>query len=410
MESSDAYPLVVLGAGPAGATFAAHAGALGLPVLLLDAHTFPRDKICGDALSGNTTYELEKLPKSPVPDFLERVPATPSGGIRFVAPGGKVLDLKLKRTRDGFPSSGLVARRMDFDAFLWQQATAWPTVEFVQCKVQQIEALPQAWNIQTNLGNIKAEVVVAADGAQSRFVRELQKGETIHRKHHSAGLRMYMENVQGFSSDGLIELHFRKDLLPGYFWMFPMPGNRANIGLGVRSDVVARNQMKLRPKLLEIVRENSLLGERFSEASALEQPQGFGLPLGSTRRKAGGNGYVVLGDAAGLIDPFSGEGIGPAMASGRLAALHLHEAWNGKTWMHRDFDSFTNRLWKHVGDEFRISYLLQRLLRFPVLFDAVVARCNRSPKWHQSLEMMLDRPEERKQMARPGFWLSLLRG
>src|SRR5690606_33542098 len=130
--------------------------------------------------------------------------------------------------------------------------------------------------------------------------------EKVDKNHHCAGLRIYYENVSGFSEDNAVELHFYKKLLPGYFWMFPLPGNRANIGLGMLSAHVAKRKPNLKALLMDIIENHPNVKDRFKHARPLEEIKGFGLPLGSKKRVISGDKFLLLGDAASLINPLSG--------------------------------------------------------------------------------------------------------
>ncbi len=138
-----------------------------------------------------------------------------------------------------------------------------------------------------------------------------------------AGVRQYYEGVDNYQTSATIELHFQKELLPGYFWIFLLPNNQWNVGLGIPSDEVSVNKINLKQKLNSILEHHPVIKERFKNAKPLEDVQGFGLPLGSRKVTCSGTRLLLLGDAASLIDPFSGEGIANAIRSGRIAADHL---------------------------------------------------------------------------------------
>ena len=133
-------------------------------------------------------------------------------------------------------------------------------------------------------------------------------------KNTSVAIRCYYEGVKGLPDQ--IELHYVKEALPGYFWLFPAGNGLANIGIGLSKSDAKKEKRTLR-QILEDVTQSEYFKDRFLNAKALEKPIGWNLPLGRIKRKNYGNGFMLLGDAAGLIDPFTGEGIGNAMVSAK---------------------------------------------------------------------------------------------
>ncbi len=400
--------VLILGAGPAGTTAAIHLAGKGYQVTLMDQHAFPRDKICGDALSGNTTYEVSKLPEKAQIPFHQLPRALPAGGIRFVAPNGIPLDLPLAVARPGFASAGFVVSRWDFDHYLWKEAVSYEDVQFVQAKADSIEITDHEVTVSCGQDVYKASFVLAGDGDKS-MVRRALWPKPIHRRHHSAGLRQYWTGVQGFPEGSFIELHFLPELLPGYFWIFPMTDARANVGLGVRSDVVSARKMDLKKHLKTLISLHPEIAPRFREATASETIRGAGLPLGSTWRELTHHRVLMMGDAAGLVDPFSGEGIGQAMTSGRIAAETVLQGLKTGRGSKEDLQAYTVRLKRTLGGELQVSTYLQWMLRYPGLFNLVARKAQNRPWLRDEICDMLHHPAQRKRLLWPGFWWKWVR-
>jgi geranylgeranyl reductase family protein len=358
----EAFDVIILGAGPAGCAAAIGLHGSGLSVALLDKSVFPRDKICGDAISPDVVNQLGKLPIDAKAPFLELEQKTVCNAVRFISADYSYADITLYS--EGI--SGYISPRLDFDAFMYEQATRSDAVaSFLGVSVEKI--IPSENGIEVRLKDgrsLQSDIILGADGAQSLVKRSLH-GEKPDKDHYCAGLRMYYEGVTGFSEDNAIELHFYKELLPGYFWVFPLADGKANVGIGMLTSFIQKNRINLKKELLEIIERHPNVADRFKNARPLEEPQGFPLPLGSKKRSISGNRYLLLGDAASLINPLSGEGIANAIRSGRVAAEHLIKAFESER-----FDAAYNRqydeeIYRRMWGELRLNYWVQRFMRNP---------------------------------------------
>jgi flavin-dependent dehydrogenase len=132
------------------------------------------------------------------------------------------------------------------------------------------------------------------------------------------------------------------------------------------------------------------------------------LPFGSHRRKAHYNGAVLLGDAAGLIDPFSGEGVGNGMLSAREAARVIEKALKANDVSERVLKEYEDALWAELGPELQQSYRLQKLGRNTFLLNLVIDKAARSQQIRETLSGMLVNEEARKEFNNPLFYLKLL--
>ena len=402
------------GAGPGGPTAALHLARAGHACLLLDRAAFPRDKICGDALSGKVLSELKRIDET-LPARLAAAPfQVPSWGIDFFAPNGGRIAVPFKPQFDPARdrAAGHVAKRLDFDNFLVEEVRREPLITFREnADVAATARTATGWQLLDRAGNELAtcRLLLVANGAQSEFARKVA-GHPLEPNHHCAGLRAYYENVAGLHPHNFIELHFLKDFLPGYLWIFPLPNGQANVGVGMLSATVARHKVNLRQRLDEIIGSHPALAPRFAGARRLGPVRGFGLPLGSKRRSLSGPNYLLLGDAGSLIDPFSGEGISHAMVSGRHAAN-----WAAQAVMANDFSpgflkNYDTAVYNRLGQELRLSRVMQRLLNFPSLFNFVANRAARNPTLAETFSMMFLDLDLRKRLRQPGFYFRLLFG
>lgn len=363
------FDVAIIGAGPAGSTTAIALHNSGLTVALIDKNEFPRDKICGDALSPDVVSQLGMLPLNTLSIFKNFKEKIWCNAVRFISPNYQFADLRLN-SKD---LTGYVSTRSAFDAFLLKQALKSNAVNnFTGSKVVKLENSDSGVEITLEKNvTLKAQIVLGADGAHSIVGRSFS-AQTVDKNHHCAGLRQYYENVSGFSDDNAVELHFYNELLPGYFWIFPLPGNRANVGLGMLSSFVAKRKPNLKKLLKEIIETHPNVKDRFKDAKPLEDIKGFGLPLGSKKRSISGERYLLLGDAAALINPLSGEGIANAIRSGRVAADHLKQACEKQCFDASFNKAYDKEIYRRMWGELRLNYWIQIAMRNPRICNFIV--------------------------------------
>jgi len=400
------YDVVIVGAGPAGCAAAYMLSGNGLKIALLDKETFPRDKICGDALGSDVAKQFHRISESLSENFSGFKNKIPSSGVRFYTPRHQQLDVAFKKPETGY-DGGFVAKRLDFDNFFFSQIANLPDIDIFQNqKISSVINDPGKIILESATKRFEASFALGADGAQSILNKKLT-GNTVEKNHYSAGVRQYYSNVKGFHSENYIELHFYKEILPGYLWVFPLANNQANVGLGIRSDIVSKKQLNLKKELTRLLNTQPALKDRFKEAIPIDDIQGYGLPLGSKKRTLSGNRFLLLGDAAGLIDPFSGEGIANAIRSGRIAAAHVQKAFEQNKFdagfnILYDKDIY-NKMWK----EFKLGHALQKLFQYPFMINFLAKKANNNKSVQTLLSSMLTDIDLKKELIKPSFYFKL---
>lgn len=406
--------VIIIGAGPAGVGASIYLSKAGIPHVILEKEVFPRDKVCGDACSGKTAFVLRKAN----PEWLHEIYRTsegylPSHGIIFVAPNGKSLSIPYgDNLRPGEAAPGFTSPRMVFDNFLFEKIDSQYATVYQSTSVKEIKQNKEGVTVSfTNNGTsyeVSAPLIIGADGDKGISRKTLLPAHA-DAKASAVGLRAYYEGVQGLDKTNFIELHFLPEVLPGYLWIFPLPNGMANVGVGIISSVVRNKKINLREQMLKAIEHNPTISQRFKNAKLHGKIQGWGLPMGMEKLPMSGDRFMLVGDAASLIDPFSGEGIGNALYSGMLAANASIAA------LEKDrfdaayiYDNYDKPLYNRLGDELRISAAMQRLCRYPWLFNMVVNKAYKSPSLSKTISSMFTDIDLRDQLRKPSFYAKIL--
>lgn len=400
------YDMIIVGGGPGGATTALYAERLGLKVLMLDKKGFPRDKICGDAISGKSVFYLQEL------DLIKDIDASPQvyvDSILFSSPKQKVVDIKLIPSAMHGITEGYVCRRMVFDDILFQAAKKKVETHEGFTVKEVIRKNGQACGIRGRNKDgetveFSASVIVGADGANSIVARKMELFDN-DLDHVLVATRAYYKGIKGLNH--AIELHYVNVVHPGYFWIFPLENGMANVGLGMVKSELKQRKINLRQAHLEAV-EAPFFKERFQDAEQLGDIVGWNLPAGSKKRKIHGAGCMLVGDAASLIDPFTGEGIGNAMCSAKIAAETCAELKAENNFGEKALKRYEKRVWKSLGGELNLAYKLQRVARFKPLVELVIHRANKRPEVSDWMSKMIAGQVSKRELLYPQTYFKLL--
>lgn len=405
------YDVIVVGGGPAGAVASMYLKKAGKNVLLIDKAAFPRDKICGDAQGRKLAVIAQELG---IYDDYTKLPGVPIYGLRLSSPDSSQIDLTMV-PENGTP--GYVVRRKDVDNFLFQKAKAMgvETREHVQVidilqENSDITGL-QCKDMKANKELVlTAHLYIGADGANSIFARKYNLKSPP--EHLIVATRAYYTGVTDLSDK--IEIHMVKDVLPGYFWIFPLPHGEANVGVGMvvqdkiekaTADETFKDMRRVHER---VIQENKLISQRFEKAELLGHIDAWNLPVASHHRKPYGQRFMLVGDAASLINPLSGEGVGTACISGKHAAQVAVEALEKQDFSADFLKLYDKRLWDEIGTEMKSDYKIQKLgKKWPGLIDRVVHKAQKDEKFKKRLESMLPFVEGKQKLGTWRFILSL---
>ncbi|OJV78587.1 MAG: drug:proton antiporter [Cellulomonas sp. 73-92] len=375
---SDDADVVVVGAGPGGAATAYWAAAAGLDVLLLDKASFPRDKVCGDGLTPRAVAELVRMGVAIREDdgWIRNL------GLR-VHGGGHTIELPWPEL-SSYPSYGLARRRTGLDQLLVEHARAagakvlertavtGPLLDERTGRVVGVRARREGDEEVV----LRAPLVVAADGVSSRLATGLGRTPRPDRPmgvavrtyfrsplHDDPWMTSYLELWDGEPG--------ASNLMPGYGWIFALGDGTVNVGLGSVSSTNAATKVDYRD-LFATWMANTPPEWGFTKENQDGPVRGAALPMGFNRGPLYGNGLMLVGDAAGMVSPFNGEGIAYALAAGRVAAEAAAQglARGSAAGRERAFAAYQTRMKDDLGGYYTLGRIFVKLIEHPQVMRA----------------------------------------
>jgi len=360
--------IIVVGAGPSGSTTATDLAQKGHDVLLIDRQQFPRDKTCGDGIPAGA---IEILFSLGMEERIRDAGFYEVTRILLSSPRGYVVEADLKPGKTGAESC--VVPRMEFDALIQQHAVD-SGVEFCNARVTEpiIEGervVGVRARINGDVREIRSQVVVAADGVTSVVARALRddKQEDDHR---AVALRTYITDIEEKPHE--VEFYLYHEILPGYAWIFPYGEGKANLGLGMRLDKFREIGISLED-MVDIFLEMPEIKKRIKRGGEMNETSIWQLNFGSQPIKKAYHGALLVGDAAGLINPLTGGGIHNGLQSALIASDVIHAALKKKDTSLKQLAVFDGLIDQKMKANMRKSYFIQRsLMRVPLWVDLIV--------------------------------------
>jgi geranylgeranyl reductase family protein len=378
--------VVVVGAGPAGAATAILLAEAGHEVVLLDRTRFPRDKVCGEYLSPEGGRILDRLG---VLKAVEAAGARPLRGMRIVAPDGTTLvgDYPRSGRWRGYRDHALAVRRLVFDAVLVERARALPVTVREGFRVTGllrdgalvagVEGIPEG--SAGPVERIDARLVVGADGRASVVARRLD----LVRPHpwlQRLALMTYAEGLEHDAERGEIFL-----APPAYSILNPVGDGRVNLSLVVPSAEGVRQKADLTGYFDRAVATLPFLRDRLARGRRVSPVRALG-PLAYRVTPPRHDGVLLVGDALGFLDPFTGEGIFAALRSAELAAEVADAALRAADCSAAALAPAHARRRAALAGKERVAVLLQRLIARRGLAVRVARRLAAHP---EALELLM---------------------
>jgi flavin-dependent dehydrogenase len=212
-------------------------------------------------------------------------------------------------------------------------------------------------------------MVLGADGVTSVIARALRP-DKHEDKHRAVALRAYIEDIEEMPHE--VEFYLYKDILPGYAWIFPIGEGRANLGLGMRLDKFRDFNSKLEA-MVDVFLDMPAIKKRLKRGGELKDVAVWQLNFGSQNMQRAYDGALLVGDAAGLINPLTGGGISNGLQSALLAADTVHEAIRSDDFSAEKLAIYDKNCDDVMNGNMRKSYTIQRsLLYMPVLVDILI--------------------------------------
>lgn len=347
------HDVVVIGAGPGGSALAYFLAKHGLDTVLLDKSDFPRDKTCGDGLSPRALAVLQEM------DLLETVKA--AGFVIHEAtvysPNGAPVTTQMP-VRDDVPPYMMAIPRLLFDDMVRKRAIEAGATFQSHVRVQNIEQIDGGVRVigkhEKRPYSINGRMAVIAIGANVKLLLDLgilkQQPEMI------VAARAYYDNVAELQ--GSFEFHFDGIPLPGYGWVFPIGDRQANIGAGILRTNKAKRKMTSQNVLKDFLKI-PLMQTMLKDAELTGAVKGYPLRTDFHKSPTYGERTILIGEAAGLVNPLTGEGIDYALESAQIAAHHLIDSFEAGDFSQQNLALYDQKL----RDQFQRVFVFTTRIR-----------------------------------------------
>jgi geranylgeranyl reductase family protein len=352
--------IAIVGAGPAGAAAACHLAGIGFHVVLIDQRCFPRDKVCGDFVGPAALAELDRLGLFSQPT-LHNANKIRNGAL--YVNGDRVVARPFPYV-EGLRDYGLCIPRMLLDDAIVRAAVASGARLIEEARVTGYETDGAGVTLfhQGSGGQkrLRARLLVGADGSSSLISRIL-RGRKPPRRDQIVAVRAYFEGVEGATDQA--DLYVNSSSLPGYYWLFPTGTSSANVGVGMLLEAWMPTRQQLSQLLIQLIESDPAIRLRLARAKMNGKIVGWPLATFNPELPIIANRVALIGDAAGLINPLSGEGIQYALRSARWIVEALRDAMGSDTLSAAGLRPYATRVQAEMQYDMALSRLIIDFLR-----------------------------------------------
>jgi geranylgeranyl reductase family protein len=400
-NSLDAQVLIV-GAGPAGATTAFFLARAGVDVLMIDRAAFPREKPCGDSISPPAVAVLDKMG---LLTWVKEKGFAAQNGMFFSSPNLTTARVYPTKTS---PYSAYLIPRTEFDLALVQRAQQAGARLRTGVDVRRLERLSDGTALlygkqaQAEV-KISGRLVIAADGGHSSFTRSLGM---VPGEADAIAVRRYYEGVQG--ETGVLELHWEKSVLPAYGYIFHMGNGIANVGSGMFSAEFKRIKPNLHRLLDTFIANNPYAQKALANARPLSRAHGMPFRDDAQNVNPVADNVMLVGEAAGAGNPMSAEGIGPAMINAEFAAEYAAQALRAGDVSAAGLAGYARRFHQQFDDFHRAALLARSALTIPAAVNIAIRAAGKNAQVGALLHDVLLGIQSPAEMLKPGTALKVL--
>ncbi len=326
MATAEVFDVIVVGGGPAGSAMGWSLARRGVRVAILERAIFPREKVCGDFVEPAGLRILEAMGCIDALDAPSRLPITTNRvyfGPRLAYRG----EIPYYEGGHGLPAHGYIVPRDQLDTVLLERARAASATVLQGCAALDVRRDGETMAVDardaTRDFTLRARLVIGADGVESTVAKSAGLRRT-DRRHIGISQRAYVEglDVEG----GEATIWFDEDQVPGYGWMFPMPGGRANVGVGMLSESCHRFDLSVPRAFAESIQRLRIRHPGCANARLASRPIGGVVKMYGGIDRNHFDGGLLIGDAGSFVDPMTGEGITQGMESALIASQTVLDA------------------------------------------------------------------------------------
>ncbi|GAB7256684.1 FAD-dependent monooxygenase [Polaribacter sp. OB-PA-B3] len=358
----------IIGAGPSGASTSLTLSKMKIPHYIIDKSTFPRDKTCGDGLILYAYKALRLLDEGLFSKFLNHPKFIHSKNIKLHINSKLSINFKESEDRNMVIT---YAKRYDFDYFLVNNLSKkYASLDFGN-GVKNISELKDGVLIKLKDGKeILSKIVIGADGVNSIVARKLA-GNKIQKNLTSTFVNGYFKNVINLPKTNEAEIRIIYKKIPLFFYIFPLADGSVNISLGGNAKLILKHNINLVEEVETIIRSHPKVAYKFINAIKIDSWRGWSIPYNFGKNKVYGNRFMLVGDAAGLTNPFYKEGVGTGMMSGIICAQSIEASLKNNNFSAIFLATYAKNLNNEFGRLLKFSRLMLKATQFKFLFGAI---------------------------------------